>query len=113
MNITMDGKVIFVTGAATGMGRETALLFGREGAKVAVVTAKNVAGGQAVVQEIKDAGGEAVFIQCDISKEAEVEHMVNATVEALGRLDFAFKNGGVGRDEVPLPAHAGGGQHEA
>lgn len=112
MNITMEGKVIIVTGGATGMGRETALLFGREGAKVAVVTAKNVAGGQAVVQEIKDAGGEAVFIQCDIAHEDQVERMVAETVKAFGRLDFAFNNAGVGPDEIRMPAQSVADQEE-
>lgn len=106
MDIRMDGKVIIVTGAATGMGRETALLFGREGAKVAVVTARNVSGGQAVVREIQDGGGQAVFIQCDITQEDQVEHMVAATVEAFGKLDFAFNNAGIGPDEVRIPAQA-------
>ena len=104
MNITMEGKVIIVTGAASGMGRETALLFGKEGAKVAVVTAKNIAGGQAVVKEIQEAGGEAVFIQCDISKEEDVARMVKTTVDSFGRLDFAFNNAGQGPDEVRIPA---------
>lgn len=112
MQITMEGKVILVTGAATGMGRETALLFGREGAKVAVVTAKNIVDGQAVVQEIKDAGGEAVFIQCDISKEDDVKRMVRTTVDTFGRLDFAFNNAGVGPDEVRMPAQAVADQDE-
>ena len=112
MNITMEGKVIIVTGGATGMGRETALLFGREGAKVAVVTAKNVAGGQAVVQEIKDSGGEAIFIQCDIAHEDQVERMVDETVKAFGHLDFAFNNAGVGPDEIRMPAQSVADQEE-
>lgn len=100
MTVTMEGKAIIVTGAATGMGKETALLFGREGAKVVVVTARNIAGAQAVADEIKAAGGDAIAVQCDVSKEAEVEHMVATTVETYGRLDFAFNNAGIGPDAV-------------
>ena len=100
MNITMEGKVIIVTGAATGMGKETALLFGREGAKVVAVTAHNIAGAQAVVEEIRAGGGDAIAVQCDVSKEADVERMVALTVETYGRLDFAFNNAGIGPDAI-------------
>ena len=116
MNITMEGKVIIVTGAATGMGKETALLFGREGAKVAVVTARNIAGAQAVADEIVAKGGDAFALQCDVSKEAEVERMVALTVEKYGRLDFAFNNAGIGPDAIingdRVPAQAVADQEE-
>ncbi len=106
MEIRMDGKVILVTGGATGMGKETALLFAENGAKVVVVTSRNVSAGEAVVKQIKENGGEAIFIQCDISDEAQVEEMVARTVETYGRLDYAFNNAGVGPDEVRIPAQS-------
>lgn len=96
-------KVVIVTGAATGIGRETALAFAEEGAKVVVVTGRNVAGGEATVKAIRDAGGEASFVQCDVSKEEQVRAMVEKTVEIYGRLDCAFNNAGVGPDGVRIP----------
>lgn len=99
----IKGKVVIVTGAATGIGRTTALEFGSLGAKVVVATGHNAAGGEATAQAIRDAGGEAMFIQCDVSDEAQVENLVAKTVEAYGRLDCAFNNAGVGPDGVRIP----------
>lgn len=96
-------KVVIVTGAATGIGRETALAFAAEGAKVVVVTGRNVAGGEATVKAIREAGGEASFVQCDVSNEEQVKAMVEKTVELYGRLDCAFNNAGVGPDGVRIP----------
>ena len=80
-----------------------AQFFAREGAKVVVSTARNVAGGNETVKLIEDAGGEAIFVQCDVSKEDEVRAMVEKCVEAYGRLDYAFNNAGVGPDGVRIP----------
>lgn len=96
-------KVVIVTGAATGIGRETALAFGAEGAKVVVVTGHNRAGGEATVEAIRAAGGEASFVQCDVSDEVQVAAMVEKTVELYGRLDCAFNNAGIGPDGVRVP----------
>lgn len=98
----IKGKVVLITGGATGIGRGTALEFASLGAKVVVSTGKNVSGGEAAVREIREAGGEAIFVQCDVSKEAEVENLVSKTVEAYGRLDCAFNNAGVGPDGVRI-----------
>jgi NAD(P)-dependent dehydrogenase (short-subunit alcohol dehydrogenase family) len=98
-----DGKVALVTGGATGIGRVGAQLFAREGAKVVVSTARNVAGGNETVKLIEDAGGEAIFVQCDVSNEAEVQAMVEKCVETYGRLDYAFNNAGIGPDGVRVP----------
>lgn len=98
----LKGKVILVTGAATGIGRAAALEFGRLGAKVVVVTGHNKAGGEATVQAIRAAGGEASFVQCDVSDEAQVKAMVEKTLELYGRLDCAFNNAGVGPDGVRM-----------
>ena len=99
----MKDKVIIVTGAATGMGRETALRLGAKGAKVVCVTGNNVAGGEDTVRCIREAGGEAVFCQCDVSKEEQVKAMVDFVMEKYGRLDGAFNNAGVGPDGVRMP----------
>ena len=99
----IDGRVALVTGGATGIGRVTAEFFAREGAKVVVTTGANVQGGERTVRAIKDAGGEASFIRCDVSKAHEVEALVDKSVERYGSLDFAFNNAGVGPDGKRLP----------
>jgi NAD(P)-dependent dehydrogenase (short-subunit alcohol dehydrogenase family) len=99
----IQGKVAIVTGGASGIGRATALAFAREGATVAIVTAHSIAKGEEVVREIKDQGGQAVCIPCDVSKEPEVEAMVAQVLAEFGRLDYAFNNAGVGPDGVTIP----------
>ncbi len=89
-----EGKVVLVTGAGSGIGRATALVFAREGAKV-VVSDIVVAGGQETVQQIAATGGEAIFVRADVSKAADVEALVTQTVETYGRLDCAFNNAGI------------------
>ncbi len=98
-----NNKVVIVTGAATGIGKASALEFARQGAKVVVVTGNNVAGGEATVREIKETGGEASFIQCDVSNEEQVKNMVDKAVELYGRIDCAFNNAGIGPDGVRIP----------
>jgi NAD(P)-dependent dehydrogenase (short-subunit alcohol dehydrogenase family) len=99
----MQGRVALVTGGASGIGRVTAQVFAREGAKVIVSTDSNVRGGEETVRLIKEAGGEAAFIKCDVSKVKEVEAMVNRSVEIYGSLDYAFNNAGIGPDGVRVP----------
>ena len=99
----IQGKVVIVTGAATGIGRATAIEFGRLGAKVVCVTGHNRAGGEDTVRVIREAGGEASFVQCDVSNEEQVKAMVEETVRLYGRLDCAFNNAGIGPDGVRVP----------
>src|SRR4030042_6312893 len=99
----MQGRVALVTGGASGIGRVTAQVFAREGAKVIVSTDSNVRGGEETVRFIKEAGGEATFIKCDVSKAKEVEAMVTRGVEIYGSLDYAFNNAGIGPDGVRVP----------
>jgi NAD(P)-dependent dehydrogenase (short-subunit alcohol dehydrogenase family) len=103
MTSKFQGKVALVTGAASGIGRVTALAFSQEGAKVIVTTGSNIKGAEQTVGLIKEAGGEASFIQCDVSKAQDVETLINKTVELYGSLDFAFNNAGVGPDGVRIP----------
>lgn len=90
----LENKVAIITGASSGMGRQTALTFAERGAKV-VVADINVAGGESVVEEIKRAGGIAAFQKTDVSSAESVESMVEKTLELYGRLDCAFNNAGI------------------
>jgi NAD(P)-dependent dehydrogenase (short-subunit alcohol dehydrogenase family) len=89
-----EDRVVLVTGGGYGIGRAAALIFAREGAKVAIadVDAKN---GEETVRRIKEAGREAVFIKTDVSQEAEVMNLVQKAVDAYGKLDCAFNNAGI------------------
>jgi len=103
MDKKFQGKVALVTGGASGIGKVTARIFAREGAKVIVSTDRNISGGEDTVRLIKEAGGEALFVKCDVSRAAEVESMVEKCVEAYGRLDYAFNNAGIGPDGKRVP----------
>ncbi|MDB6063022.1 MAG: hypothetical protein JWM78_3125 [Verrucomicrobiaceae bacterium] len=96
MSKRLDGKVIIVTGAGSGIGRDSAELFAREGAKL-VLADVNADNGETVAAGIKKAGGEAVFVRVNVSAEADVENMVKQAVSTYGRLDGAFNNAGIGQ----------------
>lgn len=87
------GKVAIVTGGATGIGRETALAFAREGARVLIADI-NEADGESVAAAIRDQGGEALFVRTDVTVSADVRAMVAAAVAHFGGLDIAFNNAG-------------------
>ena len=90
----MKNKVVLITGGTSGIGKATALKFGAAGAKV-VLSGRREPEGQAVVDAIKQAGGEASFIRADVAKEADIEALVAETVKLHGRLDVAFNNAGI------------------
>ena len=90
----LAGKVALITGGSAGIGRATALMFAREGAKV-VVADVVVEGGEETVGMIKKANGEAIFVKADVSQATEVEALINQAVETYGRLDCAYNNAGV------------------
>jgi NAD(P)-dependent dehydrogenase (short-subunit alcohol dehydrogenase family) len=90
----LSGKTALVTGGASGIGRATAVLFGREGAKV-VVADQAVDPGLDTVREIHEEGGEAMFLQVDISNSGQVQGMVDAAIKAYGRVDILFNGAGV------------------
>lgn len=96
-------KVCFVTGAGSGIGKATALSFGREGGKV-VVTDINEAAAQAVVAELLASGAEALALKVDISKLTDVENAVKTAVITFGRLDCAVNSAGIA-GTVSLPTH--------
>jgi NAD(P)-dependent dehydrogenase (short-subunit alcohol dehydrogenase family) len=98
----LDGKVALVTGGASGIGRATALIFAREGAKL-VVADRNEDGGHQTVHMITENGGKAIFVQVDVSNATAVEAMLSTAVETYGRLDCAHNNAGIGsRPRAPL-----------
>lgn len=94
-------KVALVTGAAAGIGSSTAEMFAQHGARV-VVSDVNTQEGEATVAAIQQAGGDAVFVACDVSQGSQVEQLVAATLAAYGRLDFAFNNAGIEVEQSKL-----------
>ena len=96
-----DGKVALVTGAGSGIGRASALAFGRQGAKV-VVADQNAATGTETVQLLEAAGAEARFVRVDVTNELQVNSLVDECVEAFGRLDIAHNNAGIGAPPAPV-----------
>lgn len=99
--LNLNDKVAIVTGAAMGMGKSTAELFAKAGAKV-VVADYNVEEGQKSADKIVENGGEAVFIQVDVSDEEQVKNLVEETVKTYGRLDVAVNNAAITPDDKPL-----------
>ena len=91
------GKVALITGGAKGIGRSAALLLASEGAKI-VITDLDEAHGQAVVAEIKKAGGEAIFLQQDVTEEDGWIHVVAEAKKAFGKLNIVVNNAGIGFD---------------
>jgi NAD(P)-dependent dehydrogenase (short-subunit alcohol dehydrogenase family) len=97
----LEGKVGLVTGATSGIGRETAVLFAKAGAKV-VVSGRREREGKETVELIRAAGGDGLFVKTDVSKASEVEALVRKAVEKFGRLDVAFNNAGIEGVWVPI-----------
>ena len=97
--MSFQGKAVLVTGAGSGIGRETALAFAAQGARV-LVSDITEAGNQ-TVEAIRTKGGEAVFVRGDVSKSADVKAMVSEAVKAFGRLDIAVNNAGIDPEVTP------------
>ena len=93
-----NGKVALVTGGASGIGEACVKTFAREGARVAVVDL-NTEPGEKTVQDVEQAGGEAIFLKVNIADPEAVEKMVTDTVAAFGRLDIAVNNAGIGGEQ--------------
>jgi NAD(P)-dependent dehydrogenase (short-subunit alcohol dehydrogenase family) len=97
----LEGKRALITGGASGIGRATALLFGREGAAVAVADVDE-AGGRAVAREIEAGGARALFVRCDVTQAADCRRTVEQAVAAFGGLDILFNNAGIIRRTTVL-----------
>jgi NAD(P)-dependent dehydrogenase (short-subunit alcohol dehydrogenase family) len=91
---SLEGKVALVTGGTSGIGRDTAILFAKAGAKV-MVAGRREAEGQETVELVRAAGGDGLFVRADVSKASEVEALIKNTAERFGRLDAAFNNAGI------------------
>src|SRR5688572_30650504 len=96
-----SGKVALITGGTSGIGKATALAFAREKARV-VVAGRNTLAGEEVVGAIKKSDGEAIFVPTDITKEYDIQKMVDIAMNAYQRLDYAFNNAGT-EQERPAP----------
>ncbi len=101
MTHELRNKVAIVTGGTSGIGRDTAVLFAKEGAKI-VVAGRREAEGQETIGLIRAAGGESFFLKTDVSKTADVQTLIQKTVEKFGRLDIAFNNAGVEGNWMPI-----------
>jgi NAD(P)-dependent dehydrogenase (short-subunit alcohol dehydrogenase family) len=99
----VEEKVALVTGGASGIGRATALTFAREGAKL-IIADMNEDGGQQTVHMITENGGEAIFVQVDVTQATAVEALISTAVETYGRLDCAHNNAGVTQRTYPPTA---------
>ncbi len=89
----LQGKVAIITGAGAGIGEATAILFAKEGAQVCCNSLSNSAG--EVAEKIKALGGDAIFVQADVSKENQAKKIIDNTIETYGKIDILFNNAGI------------------
>ncbi|MFC1945991.1 SDR family oxidoreductase [Chloroflexota bacterium] len=94
-------KVAVITGAGSGIGRASAILFAREGAKI-VVADINTEGGEGTAAAIREAGGEAIFVRTDVSAAADVENLASAVLAEYGTVDVLYNNAGIGIPNTPV-----------
>src|SRR5262245_36221696 len=96
----LAGKIALITGASSGIGQAAAFVFARHGAKVVLGDVQREAGEQ-TAQRVRDEGGEALFVEVDVSQAKQVEALVRRAVAEFGRLDCAFNNAGIDGDMCP------------
>lgn len=101
----LESKIAIVTGAGSGIGGATAKLFAHEGA-IVIVSDINEVNGTKVVEDIRNSGGEAIFIKADTSKPEHHENLVKQTLEAYGKLDVVVNNAGIGGALAPVGEYA-------
>ncbi len=98
----MSGEIVLVTGAASGIGRATAVAFAQAGARAVVVADVDQAGGDETVRQVVKAGALSEFVRTDVSKKDDVDQLVEHTVRRYGRLDVAVNNAGIEGRSAPL-----------
>ncbi|GET37639.1 glucose 1-dehydrogenase [Microseira wollei] len=96
LEINLENKVAIVTGGSSGIGRAAAIEFAKAGANVAIA-ARRVQEGEETVRLAQEAGGNAIFVQTDVTKAEDVKALVDKTLQTYNRLDFAFNNAGFGK----------------
>ena len=99
--LNLEGRSIMITGASSGMGAAAALAFAKAGARL-VLGARREPEGEAVTRQARELGAEAVFVQADMTREADIERLVKTAVDRYGRLDVAFNNAGTGGAAAPF-----------
>lgn len=102
VSYNFSDKVAFITGASSGIGKAAALSFAEAGAKT-VLCDVDADSGMSLLTKIKEKGGSALFLRCDVAKSDEVKAAVEETVKKFGRLDFAFNNAGIEGHSAPTP----------
>ncbi|ASK64009.1 short chain dehydrogenase [Virgibacillus phasianinus] len=101
MSGLMEGKVGIITAAGSGIGRASAIAFAEEGAKV-VVSDVSKETGEETVRLIKKNGGDAIFVECNVAEELQVENLIDTAVKTYGKLDWAHNNAGIGAPTAPV-----------
>lgn len=96
----LDGRVVLVTGASTGIGRSIALLAAGEGARL-VLADTNLGEGERTARDVAGRGGEVLFVPCDVSSPEQVQHLIEEAVRRFGRLDVLVNNAGIAGESVP------------
>jgi NAD(P)-dependent dehydrogenase (short-subunit alcohol dehydrogenase family) len=99
---TFSGKVAVVTGGTSGIGKAAAIALAQAGANV-VVAGRRQAEGEETIRQIQAIGGDGFFVVTDVSKEADVQALIEKTMARYGRLDIGFNNAGVDQETTPLP----------
>ncbi|MBW4428585.1 MAG: SDR family oxidoreductase [Nostoc desertorum CM1-VF14] len=99
---TLSGKVAVVTGGTSGIGKAAAIALAQAGANV-VVAGRRQAEGEETIRQIQAIGGDGFFVATDVSKEADVQALIEKTMARYERLDIAFNNAGVDQETTPLP----------
>jgi len=105
MTQELQNKVAIVTGGTSGIGRDTAVLFAKEGARV-VVAGRRQAEGQETIDLIRAAGGDSIFVPTDVSKTPDVQALMQKTIKTFGRVDIGFNNAGIEGNWLPIAEQA-------
>jgi NAD(P)-dependent dehydrogenase (short-subunit alcohol dehydrogenase family) len=98
---TLEDKVTLITGAGSGIGRATSVLFAEQGAKLVLADVDD-AGGEETLRLLAELGSDALYLHCDVTDAAQVQALVDGAVQRHGRLDCAFNNAGIGGSSAPL-----------